>query len=244
MLTKDVCGHHLSPCSVLTVLTVFPRLDFSSLWLIYFITSSLPLLIPFTYSLPTPPPNTHLPVCSLRLSVCFCFVCPFVSCSPLPPALSPLPGPASVLVLQLRRQALLSVSAERDGAADTPEDSFWEPGSPKLLGRSHRQEGGRGGLQGELGRKALGKKEIVVWQVPRPSPSLTHAHTQGRPSLAVNGTRNWKRSLHVSTLLRCRSLGEMLIHLGELCTDDLLGGGARFPLSSPRSRPVAALVGW
>ena len=51
--------------------TLLPTLNISHLWLIYFVTGSLYLLISLTYfSLPTSP--CQLPVCSLY--DCFCFV--------------------------------------------------------------------------------------------------------------------------------------------------------------------------
>ena len=48
---------HLSPYNIITtLLTIFPMMYFSSLWLIYFITGSLWLLIPFNYFAYSPTP--------------------------------------------------------------------------------------------------------------------------------------------------------------------------------------------
>ena len=67
-------SYHLSPFKVITtLLTIFPILYITSPWLIYFITGSLCLLIPFTY-FTHPPIPCQPPVCSLYLWVCFCFV--------------------------------------------------------------------------------------------------------------------------------------------------------------------------
>ena len=69
--------YHLSPFNIITILwTIFPILYMKSLWLIYFITGSLCLLIPFTYFAHRPPAQQP-PVCSLYLWICFCFVCLF-----------------------------------------------------------------------------------------------------------------------------------------------------------------------
>lgn len=98
-----------------------------------------------------------------------------------------------------------------------------------------------GELQGERGRKALAKKEIALFQLPRPSPSLTPPHTRGDqaslvvpvevPRTELKSARDYPFLLLVT--------GEMLIPAEEFCTDDLLGGEVWFPLSSRRSQPVA-----
>ena len=67
-------------CNVITILlTIFPVPYFSSVWLIYFITGSSYLLIPFTYfsHSPLPLPGQR-PVCSrMYESVSVLFVCLF-----------------------------------------------------------------------------------------------------------------------------------------------------------------------
>ena len=71
-----VSSSHLSLYKVIIILTIFPMLYITSLWLIYFITESRYFLIPFTL-FTIPPPATSLwqpSVCSLYLWVCFCFV--------------------------------------------------------------------------------------------------------------------------------------------------------------------------
>ena len=68
----DKSSYHLSPYKVMTILlTIFSMLYISSLWLIYFVTGSLYLLIPITY-FTSPVWQPHF--CSLYLWVCFCFV--------------------------------------------------------------------------------------------------------------------------------------------------------------------------
>lgn len=72
-------GHHPSPNIIIILLSRFPMMYFSSLWLIYFITGIWYLLIPFTYFAHPPPilpmPPSALwqpPVCSPYLWICFC----------------------------------------------------------------------------------------------------------------------------------------------------------------------------
>ena len=69
-------NYHLSPYNIIKILlTIIPMLYITSLWLMYFIIGSLYLLLPFTYFVcPHSPSLWQLPVCSLYLWVCFCFV--------------------------------------------------------------------------------------------------------------------------------------------------------------------------
>lgn len=83
-----------------------------------------------------------------------------------------------------------------------------------------------GELQGERGRKALAKKEIALFQLPRPSPSLTPPHTRGDQASLVVPVEVPRTELKSA-------------RAEEFCTDDLLGGEVWFPLSSRRSQPVA-----
>ena len=65
-------SYQLSPYKDITLLTIFPMLYISSLWLIYFVARSLYLLTSFTYFIHL---STSLfqqwPVCSLSITVCF-----------------------------------------------------------------------------------------------------------------------------------------------------------------------------
>lgn len=87
------------------------------------------------------------------------------------PAASPHPA-------QRRFQALLpsrwpSLTTECNQAGHTTSETVpGNPGNSKLLGRSHRQK--HWGNYGEnFGRKTLIKKEIISFQEPPSSPSLT-----------------------------------------------------------------------
>ena len=65
----------LFPYKVIKILlTLFPMLHITSPWLIYFITGSLYLLVPFPYFAHPPSPCPLASVCSLYLCVSFCFM--------------------------------------------------------------------------------------------------------------------------------------------------------------------------
>ena len=62
------CNHNLSANYIIILLTIFPMLNFSSLWPIYVVTVSLYILILFI-SFPTPTPPTPPPVTISLISV-------------------------------------------------------------------------------------------------------------------------------------------------------------------------------
>ena len=61
----DRQSHHLSPDDTIILLILFPRLHFSSLWLICLITENLYRLILFTHFTHAPPPISPLETTSL-----------------------------------------------------------------------------------------------------------------------------------------------------------------------------------
>lgn len=83
------CIHHgksincLWPCKlIMMLLTIFPVLHTTSQWIIYFITGSLSLLRPFTFSFipPTPSPVATITFfcASMNLYIYVLFICSFV----------------------------------------------------------------------------------------------------------------------------------------------------------------------
>ena len=72
-----ITSTHLAPCIVITILlTVFPKLYFTSQWPFYNYQSVL--LNPFTFSTQSPNTPPLWQISSLYLSVCFNFVCLFL----------------------------------------------------------------------------------------------------------------------------------------------------------------------